>query len=294
MKKYLVCLIAVLAMGTSAMKAGGVEFAYEAGAELVSSYLWRGQYNGGLSFQPTATVGFESDHVQFQIGAWANIGASDWGFKKGLPEITIGDFTYNPNTQFKPEIDVIANLRIHGLNLGFTHYYYCDGTNFFNFGNIKDIEGSSQTEITVGVDLDDITPENHHIYANWYTMVSGDDANYDIDDSDNEIIKRAYSSYIEVGYDYTFEKPGLTLGAQLGIVPWASNDVYGTEGAALKCINLKLNKAWDLDICEIDLFAQAMIDTYKVNKDNVFIKGSGDDKLYNQKLNGCIGLGIWF
>ena len=27
-----------------------VNFAYEAGAEVVSSYLWRGQYNGGLSF----------------------------------------------------------------------------------------------------------------------------------------------------------------------------------------------------------------------------------------------------
>lgn len=277
MKKYLVCLIAVLAMGTSSLKAGGVEFAYEAGAELVSSYLWRGQYNGGLSFQPTVTVGLEGEHVQFQIGAWANIGASDWGF-----------------TKFMPEVDVIANLRIHGLNLGFTHYYYCDGTNFFNFGKIQDIEGTSQTEITIGVDLDDITPEHHHIYANWYTMVSGDDANYDVDEQDNEIIKRAYSSYIEVGYDYTFERLGLTLGTQLGIVPWASNDLYGTEGAALKCINLKLNKAWDLDICELDLFAQGMIDTYKVNKDNVFIKGSGDDKLYNQKLNGCIGLGIWF
>jgi len=37
-----------------------------------------------------------------------------------------------------------------------------------------------------------------------------------------------------------------------------------------------------------------MIDTYDINKDNVYIAASGDDKVCMQKLNGVIGLGVWF
>ena len=50
MKKVLVLAVAVMATMMSAK--AEVEFAYEAGAELVSAYIWRGQYNGGLSLQP--------------------------------------------------------------------------------------------------------------------------------------------------------------------------------------------------------------------------------------------------
>ena len=53
-----------------------VNFAYEAGAEVVSSYLWRGQYNGGLSFQPYVSVGYEGEKTSFSFGAWGSVGAS--------------------------------------------------------------------------------------------------------------------------------------------------------------------------------------------------------------------------
>ena len=36
------------------------------------------------------------------------------------------------------------------------------------------------------------------------------------------------------------------------------------------------------------------INTDKINKTNIFVWEAGDDKLYLQKLNGCIGLGVWF
>ena len=53
MKKVLVFCAALMAVVFSAKAEdeNKIEFAYEAGFEGVSSYLWRGQYNGGLSFQ---------------------------------------------------------------------------------------------------------------------------------------------------------------------------------------------------------------------------------------------------
>ncbi len=55
MKKIL--LAGVLLLSCAAMVRADVEFAYDAGAEVVSAYIWRGQYNGGLSLQPDLEVG---------------------------------------------------------------------------------------------------------------------------------------------------------------------------------------------------------------------------------------------
>ena len=127
MKKVLVLVAAMMAVVLSAK--AEVEFAYEAGADLVSAYLWRGQYNGGLSFQPEGLVGFDANdgNIEFRAGVWANIGASDWMFKKDglvIPDV------YTPNTQFMPEVDFIASVTAYGASLGYNAYYYCnDGSN---------------------------------------------------------------------------------------------------------------------------------------------------------------------
>ena len=82
MKKVLV-LVAATMMAVFVSAESKVEFAYEAGADVVSSYIWRGQYNGGLSFQPEGLVGFNAldEAIQFRAGVWANLGASDWQWK---------------------------------------------------------------------------------------------------------------------------------------------------------------------------------------------------------------------
>ena len=134
MKKVLVTLTALVAVVLSAK--AGVDFAYDAGAEIVSAYIWRGQYNGGMSFQPDVEIGFDAadEKIQFRIGAWANIGASDNMFKKGVATYTdpeSGD-EINPNTRFMPELDIIGSLSLYGLSLGFNHYYYFGGSNFFS------------------------------------------------------------------------------------------------------------------------------------------------------------------
>ena len=267
-----------------------VEFAYDAGAELVSAYIWRGQYNGGLSFQPDLEVGFDAldEAVQFRAGVWANLGASDWKFKKNglaIPDV------YDPNTRFMPEVDFMAHVTAYGASLGYNAYYYCN-------------DGSDHTsELWIGYNFSHFFGDKAGAYINWYTTVGGGgDLKLETDPAKllaGQLERQAFSTYIELGYDYTWEDLGLTLGGQLGISPWES-PIYGNEKFAVTNLSLKINKEWEFEHLTLDLFAQGSLnpDGMVTDKDdpfyNVYIDAAGDDKLYNQKLNGCIGVGIWF
>lgn len=283
MKKLLVSAVAALATLVSfAQEAESFAFGYDAGADIVSAYIWRGQYNGGLSFQPTLDLGWDSEHTSFRFGTWWNVGASDWKFQK-------------EGTFFVPELDVYGTINLWGVTLGFTHYYYFGGSKFFCWDKVEawktnpDWENNtSTTEVTIGYDFS--TLDLCGLYFTWNTMVAGNDFAYT---EEGEIDKRAYSSYLEVGYDYTWENPGITLGGAVGMVPWAS-DYYGTDKFAVTNLTLKLNKAWDFDACELDLYAQGSINPTGINKENAYINGTGDEKIGEQRLNGCIGLGVWF
>ena len=282
MKKVLVLVAAMMAVVLSAK--AEVEFAYEAGADLVSAYLWRGQYNGGLSFQPEGLVGFDANdgNIEFRAGVWANIGASDWMFKKD--GLVIPD-AYNPNTQFMPEVDFIASVTAYGASLGYNAYYYCN-------------DGSNHTsELWVGYNFSHFFGEYAGAYINWYTTIAGGGdlkAETDLKKLVQGITERqAFSTYIELGYDYTFEDYGLTLGAQVGLSPWES-PIYGNDKFACTNLSLKVNKEWEFEYLTLDLYAVGSLNPDGINKDNVYISAAGDDKLYNQKLNGCIGVGVWF
>ena len=290
MKKVLVLGAALMAVVLSAK--AEVEFAYEAGADLVSAYLWRGQYNGGLSFQPDLEAGFDANDgdIEFRAGVWANIGASDWKFKKN--GIVIPDI-YDPNTRFVPEVDFMAHVTAYGASLGYNAYYYCN-------------DGSDHTsELWVGYNFSHAFGENAGAYINWYTTVGGGgDLTLETDlkkIAQGKLERQAFSTYIELGYDYTFEDLGLTLGAQVGLSPWES-PIYGNEKFACTNLSLKINKEWEFEHVTLDLYAQGSLNPDGLQTDkndllnpyNVYIDKAGDDKLYNQKLNGCIGIGVWF
>lgn len=288
MKKVLVLGAALMAVVFSAK--AEVEFAYDAGAELVSAYIWRGQYNGGLSFQPDLEVGFDAldEAVQFRAGVWANLGASDWKFKKNglaIPDV------YDPNTRFMPEVDFMAHVTAYGASLGYNAYYYCN-------------DGSDHTsELWIGYNFSHFFGDKAGAYINWYTTVGGGgDLKLETDPAKilaGQLERQAFSTYIELGYDYTWEDLGLTLGGQLGISPWES-PIYGNEKFAVTNLSLKINKEWEFEHLTLDLFAQGSLNPDGMVTDkndplyNVYIDAAGDDKLYNQKLNGTIGVGIWF
>ncbi len=290
MKKVLVLAAAMMVVVLSAK--AEVEFAYEAGADLVSAYLWRGQYNGGLSFQPEGLVGFDAKDgaIEFRAGAWANIGASDWKFKKdgiAIPDV------YDPNTRFMPEVDFIASVTAYGASLGYNAYYYCN-------------DGSNHTsELWIGYNFSHFFGDKAGAYINWYTTIAGGGdlkAETDLKKiAQGKLEKQAFSTYIELGYDYTFDDYGLTLGAQVGLSPWES-PIYGNDQFAVTNISLKLNKEWEFEHVTLDLYALGSLNPNGMvtvkndpsNPYNVYIDAAGDDKLYNQKLNGCIGVGVWF
>lgn len=283
MKKVLVLVAAVMAVVMSAK--AEVEFAYDAGAELVSAYIWRGQYNGGLSLQPDLEIGYDGSYSSLRIGAWGNIGASDWMFKKDQ-----GDGT--GYTKFMPEIDIVGSFTACGLSVGFNHYYYCDGTSFFNWKSVADIDaegGTSTTEVWAGYNFNHFFGSKAGAYINWYTTVAGGDLVYD----EAGDPKRAWSSYLEIGYEYCFEDAGVTLGAQVGMSPWKS-DLYGNDKFAVTNVSLKINKDWEFEHMTLSLFGQGTVNPNGIDKTNVFVNAAGDDKLYQQKLNGVIGLGFWF
>ncbi len=281
MKKFtLLCAAMVAAVMTAKAE---VEFAYDAGAEIVSAYIWRGQYNGGLSFQPDAEVGFNAmdDAIEFRAGVWANIGASDWGFRKNLPYVD----DYNPNTYFVPEVDFMAHVTAYGASLGYNAYYYCN-------------DGSDHTsELWFGYNFSHFFGEKAGAYINWYTTVGGGgDLKLETDlkqIAKGKLERQAFSTYIELGYDYTFEEIGLTLGAQIGLSPWES-PIYGNDQFACTNLSLKVNKEWEFEHVTLDVFALGSLNPDGVNNDNAFVKASGDDKIGVQKLNGTIGVGIWF
>lgn len=312
----------------------GFHLAYDAGAEVVSSYIWRGQYNGALSFQPDLSVGWDSKYTSFRVGTWWSLGASDWKFTKKWKEG--GD--YNPNTYFIPEFDLYANINILGITAGFTHYYYFGNSNYFSGGEINKVMAAgntSQTEVSVGYDFKTLL--GIPLKVSWNMMVSGADGylkNPEVITEDEEgnpmdvedwyidgTYKRAYSSYIEIAYTHTFEAIGLSLTGTFGFSPWKSmytdmnwlevkfdrdgNVVYDSEGKpviidngkswAINNLAIRIEKEWEIgDKCSLNLFAVGSLNTCNCLKKYTVIDGAGDDKLYKQKLNGCIGLGVWF
>ena len=280
MKKIVLCMAVLLA---SLQAMAEIKFGYEAGAEVVSSYIWRGQYNGGLSFQPEALVGFDAmdEKISFRVGAWGSVGASDWKFKK--------DETY-----FVPELDLMATVNVFGLNVGATHYYYFGGTHFFS-GLEED--GGSQTELQVGYDLGTLTPVG--LYFNWYTMIAGNDAKYEnagwvpIPEA-----KRAYSSYMELGYKQKLPL-GLSAEIQIGATPWSgmyTDYDEGWNGKGFAITNLAARLGWEFEgeVCSFEVFAAGSINPYNLNKENAFVWEAGENKIGAQKVNGTLGVGIWF
>ena len=82
--------------------------------------------------------------------------------------------------------------------------------------------------------------------------------------------------------------------------PWAS-DLYGNSKFAVVSVSAKIDKEWEFDKFSLNLFAQGSINPNGLVSDpnnpeyNLLLwKAAGDDKLYTQRLNGVIGLGIWF
>ena len=251
----------------------------EVGADLVSGYLWRGYNLGGLSLQPSVTL----DWRGLYLCGWANIGADNWKFQA-----------------FNPELDITIGYDNFGFKLDFTHLYYFDGSTYFRgLGDANNKLGTTTAELHAGVDFGEWF-EKVPLTFDWYTNILG----YDpiLDEEGQALLtpsgnaKRAYSTYIQLGYDI-YLPLDIVLGLKLGFTPWrgmySDYEEVWTSGrtVGINNIQLRAEREFELDNLYINVWGEAMFNCYGVTPNNVIMHiGEGA----NQKLNACIGVGIYF
>lgn len=275
MKKRILTIVAaiMLAGGVSAWEFPGFE--WTVGADVTSSYLWRGLNLGGLALQPDVMVGYGG----LQVEAWANISPVDYTFK-----------------ELAPELDLMLSYSIFGFKVGINHQYYFDGTKFFDF-KIPSLEayeagdyGTNQTEVFAEFNLGDVL-ENVPLHVGWYTYISGND--YFVEN--NTTVKRAYSSYLDLSFEVALPH-GLSITPTVGMTPWKSMYNFYTNGFSVNNASLKFNWEYEAgDHFALDVYAIGMVNTTGITKDNVWkgFKNTYSDGWDSARLNFAIGLGLW-
>lgn len=278
--KKIVFVLAFITFGFGIAKAYEFPgFEWSVGTDVTSAYLFRGLKYGGLAVQPEVAIGYGG----LKLSAWANISAEDYTF-----------------STFAPELDVTLSYSIAGLTIGFNHLHYFNGTKYFDFSNStfeqyeNDDYNSNQSEIYIEYNLGEIL-EKIPLHIGWYTYIAGDDM-YDVvqtvDGKETTVMKRAYSSYIDIAYDINLPL-GFTLTPTIGMTPWKSCYTYYEGDFAVNNVSLKLN--WEFEVGDhfcLDIYAQGMINTYGITKANLIPEIS--NSYNNQRLNGAIGIGLWF
>lgn len=243
----------------------------EAGADIVSSYLWRGQNLGGLSIQPSVTF----DWKGLYLSGWGNIGADNWTFE-----------------YFNPELDITIGYDDYGVQVDLTHLYYFGGDSYFGKGgfNAEEQVTGSTMEAHFGFHLGDLV-EKIPLSLDWYTTIYGDDCYQD----KNGEWKRAWSTYIEVGYDFNLPL-GMTLGAHVGIVPWLSSytdykEVWkSAKTVAINNINLRLERNFQIKDLYLGIWGEMMLNCYGVSKNNLTTTLNNK---FDQHFNWRIGASLY-
>lgn len=255
-------------------------FSWSASATLTSNYIWRGLYCGGPSLQLDATVGYGG----FYANMWWNVGATDWAF-----------------TGFNPEVDVTIGFSRWGLNVNYIHCFYFDkypdGTpsRFFDFNNHPRGGGGTTGEWRISYRVSDKIPLSCLVafrtfgrdgyYEDASLQLSGRPTGYSLEGE--KVLKRAYSTYIELGYDFDLTQNWM-LATRLGMTP-AKSLYTGFQGNfAVTLVGLKLTKSWPLNYGALNAFANVMLQPWQLTQDNLIrpITEAG-----NQKLNMSVGLG---
>ena len=201
----LVCLASV-----SSVKAKyGIEV--DLGADIVSSYVWRGVKSAGASVQPSLSASLGG----FSLSAWGST-----------------DFTSNEGTK---EVDFTAAYEKSGFKIALTDYWW-DGEEAFRYFSYPN-EGYSghMLEATLGYTL----PEAFPLSITWNTFFLGKGnkkANGD----------NSYSTYVEVAYPFSVK--GIDMGIATGFTPW-ENATLGTE-KGFKVTSIMLNASKSIKITD--------------------------------------------
>lgn len=181
------------------------------GSDIVSSYMWRGLREAGVSFQPTLTL----EAAGFSLSAW---GSADFAGKSYKEMDLIAAYEAG-SLRF-----TLADIYCVYPESGKTDYGYFD----FAKGSPHRIEAGVVWRITERIPLT----------LSWYTTLFGGS---DYDSSG----KRAYASYAELSYPFAVK--GIDMKAGIGIVPWNASGVYGIDrGFYVQNVFIDAGKSWSL------------------------------------------------
>lgn len=195
--------------------------------DLVSSYIWRGMYQTGASFQPTFSFGIAG----FSLTAWGSTDFDGYQASEGLAN---------------KEIDLTAAYTFgnSGLTLSVADLWWAgQGANkYFNF---KSHETAHHFEAGLAYTL---PVEKFPLSVVWYTMFAGQDK--DAEGGQN------YSSYVELNYPFSVKR--VDLNVTCGLVPYKAPQYY-TNGFAVTNVALKGTTAIKItDSFSLPIFAQAI------------------------------------
>lgn len=226
-----VCAAALLGTTAPLFAQEEGDFQIAPAADIVSSYVWRGVYQTGPSFQPSISA------------SWKGLSLTAWGST---------DFSTADNSGIAKEFDLTLGYSTGGFSIALTDYWWAgEGSKYGNYSANHFLEG------TIGYHFGESFP----LGITWNTM-------FGLDGDKDEDGDQRYSTYVEAGYD--FNVSGVDLTASVGVAPWTGMyHKAGSDGFALSTVSLKASKAIKItDSFSLPVFTQVII---APNQDNVFL-----------------------
>lgn len=192
-----------------------------AGADFVSNYMWRGMKNGNAAVQPT--IGFEAGG--FSVSAW---GSTEFKDENNELDLTL---TYE-----------FRNFMLH-LNDIYTQNDD-EKSNYFSYS-------PRTTGHILDAGLIYTVSEKLPLSLGWYTLIAGNDY--------KENDKRAWSSYIELKYPFSFKN--IDFEVEAGITPWE-----GLYSNKLNVTNIALKASKEIRVTDsfsFPIFGQVGVNPYE-------------------------------
>ena len=212
----LACAFSIFGANTTFSQEEPKSVNFNVAGDLVSSYIWRGMYQSGAAIQPTLGLSVKG----FSLTAWGSVDFTGQGHK---------------------EADITAAYSIAGLTISVADFWWAGQSGIYNDrenlkNNYFNFNHNSTDHIFEGALSYQLPVERFPLSISWYTMFAGNDYVLKSNGTDR---KRAYSTYVELGYPFSVK--GVDLVANVGLSPWESAQ-YKNDGFAVTNVSLKATK----------------------------------------------------
>lgn len=234
MRTKIIFLTAAIIFGVIGSAYSQQKIKINAGADLVSAYVSRGNYDSGASIQPSMAASIAG----FTLSTW---GSSDLGGNE------------------RKEVNLMLHYSTKGFTVGLTDFWW-EGERVYKYFQYAKGRTAHRWEANLAYRL---PFDKFPLSIAWNTMFAGNDYN-----ADGE---RCYSTYIELRYP--FSAGMVDMNVFLGAVPWNSPSVLsgGNDGFAVCNVGIGAQMAIKCsDNFSIPLFTRLIFNPVKEDIHLVF------------------------